>query len=83
VYYCKILKSEYTETTFIGLVVVLMSVSVAIAVLPLAAGGLIPATGSLVQAKETPPVALVAVYVVDTLLQRVPEVELERVYTGQ
>jgi hypothetical protein len=65
--------------TFTAFEVVLIKVSVTVAPLPLPAVLLIPVTAALVHEKVKPPVALVAVYDVDTLLQRLVVVELVRV----
>jgi hypothetical protein len=65
-----------------GFEVEFTNVSVAAAVPPLLVEGLIPDTLALVQEKVRPVVPLVAVYVVDTLLQRLAVVGLLSVYVG-
>src|SRR4051812_32966355 len=60
--------SVIAYTTLTGLAVVLTSVSVMVAPLPLPAALLIPATTALDHANVVPAVALVAVYVAATLL---------------
>jgi len=62
--------------------VVLINVSVAAAVEPLPAVLLIPVTAALVQANVVPEVALVAVYVAETFVQRLDVRALLRTALG-